>query len=185
MLFLPVSPDRYGGAAWAVPLWSQRRLSGILLLGEKSDAGLYTQEEIEIAQKEFDFGVEWQIDPQAAQTASRLPAFALQVLYFGAQELLRNVARHAGNGMDGPLRVVVALIHREGIELVVEDNGTGLRPQTGAGAGQTAGARSGLRLHSAMLAALGASLEINALPQRGTRAVIQLSNDAIDQLSAR
>jgi signal transduction histidine kinase len=45
---LPLDPSRHG-ALWAVPLWSERGLSGILSLGAKSDGGLYTQEEIEIA----------------------------------------------------------------------------------------------------------------------------------------
>ncbi|MCB8982036.1 MAG: hypothetical protein H6657_31900 [Ardenticatenaceae bacterium] len=47
MLFLDA--DEFGAAIWAIPLWSERGLSGVLLLGEKSDSGLYTQEEIEIA----------------------------------------------------------------------------------------------------------------------------------------
>jgi signal transduction histidine kinase len=46
---LPLSPAGYDGARWAVPLWSERGLIGVLLLGEKRDGGLYTQEEIEIA----------------------------------------------------------------------------------------------------------------------------------------
>lgn len=46
---LPVDPARCGGASWAVPLWSERGLIGVLLLGEKRDGGLYTQEEMEIA----------------------------------------------------------------------------------------------------------------------------------------
>lgn len=46
---LSVDPSRYGGAVWAVPLWGVRGLIGVLLLGEKRDGGLYTQEEIEIA----------------------------------------------------------------------------------------------------------------------------------------
>src|SRR4029078_12727880 len=41
--------EQYGGAVWAVPLWSERGLIGVLLLGDKHDGGLYTQEEIEIA----------------------------------------------------------------------------------------------------------------------------------------
>lgn len=45
---VPLDPKKYG-AQWAVPLWSERGLIGILLLGEKLDGGLYTQEEIEIA----------------------------------------------------------------------------------------------------------------------------------------
>jgi signal transduction histidine kinase len=46
---LRLDPARYDGAQWAVPLWSERGLIGLLLLGEKNDGGLYMQEEIEIA----------------------------------------------------------------------------------------------------------------------------------------
>ncbi|HMO56504.1 MAG TPA: ATP-binding protein [Roseiflexaceae bacterium] len=49
LLCLPIEPERYGGAIWYVPLWSERGLIGALLLGEKRDGGIYTQEEIEIA----------------------------------------------------------------------------------------------------------------------------------------
>ena len=45
----PLDPASAGGAVWAVPLWSERGLIGILLLGEKRDGSLYTQEEIELA----------------------------------------------------------------------------------------------------------------------------------------
>ncbi len=48
-LCLPVDPATTGGAVWGIPLWSERGLIGMLLLGEKLDGGLYTQEEIEIA----------------------------------------------------------------------------------------------------------------------------------------
>lgn len=47
---LALDPARYGGATWAVPLRSDQGLIGVLLLGEKQDGGLYSQEEIEIAQ---------------------------------------------------------------------------------------------------------------------------------------
>ncbi|MDH5507970.1 MAG: ATP-binding protein [Anaerolineae bacterium] len=47
---LPIDASLYGGASWAVPLWSERGQIGVLLLGEKHDGGLFTQEEIEIAQ---------------------------------------------------------------------------------------------------------------------------------------
>lgn len=47
-MWLPLDPTRYGGAIWAVPLWSERGLIGVVLLGKKRDGGLYTQEEIEI-----------------------------------------------------------------------------------------------------------------------------------------
>ena len=46
---VPINPAQTGGAQWAIPLWSERGLIGLLLLGPKQDGGLYTQEEIEIA----------------------------------------------------------------------------------------------------------------------------------------
>jgi signal transduction histidine kinase len=74
---MPLDPDRYGGATWAVPLWSERGLTGVLLLGEKRDGGLYTQEEIEIARASG----ERLIDTQAgAEMARRLMALQRQRL---------------------------------------------------------------------------------------------------------
>ncbi len=48
-LLIPLDQARFGGAAWAVSLWSERGLIGMLLLGEKENGGPYTQEEIETA----------------------------------------------------------------------------------------------------------------------------------------
>ena len=74
---LPVDPRVYGGAAWAVPLWGEWGLIGTLLLGEKSDGGLYTREEIEIARA----SAERLIDIQAsAGVARRLMALERQRL---------------------------------------------------------------------------------------------------------
>jgi signal transduction histidine kinase len=68
-MYVPLDPARWGGAEWAVPLWSERGLIGVLLLGEKLDGGLYAQEEIEIARATG----ERLIDTQAAaQLAQRL-----------------------------------------------------------------------------------------------------------------
>ncbi len=68
-LSVQVDPVRYGGAVWAIPLWSERGLIGALLLGEKLDGGLYTQEEMEIARASG----ERLIDMQAgAEMARRL-----------------------------------------------------------------------------------------------------------------
>jgi signal transduction histidine kinase len=44
-----VSADEYAGAGWAVPLWSERGLTGVLLLGARADGSLYSEEELEIA----------------------------------------------------------------------------------------------------------------------------------------
>ncbi len=45
---IPIAAQ-FEGQAWVVPLWSQRGLIGMLLLGEKMDNSLYTQEEMELA----------------------------------------------------------------------------------------------------------------------------------------
>lgn len=45
----PLDPEGSGGWVWAAPLWSERGLVGLLLLGDKQDGSLYTEEEIEIA----------------------------------------------------------------------------------------------------------------------------------------
>ena len=64
---LPLNPSQYGGAVWGVPLWGERGLIGALLLGEKRDGGIYTQEEIEIARA----AGERLIDAQASAAMAR------------------------------------------------------------------------------------------------------------------
>jgi signal transduction histidine kinase len=76
-LCMPLDPQHFGGAVWAVPLWSERGLCGLLLLGEKQDGGLYTQEEIEVARS----AGERLVDLQAsAEMARRLMALQRQRL---------------------------------------------------------------------------------------------------------
>ncbi len=43
-------PGDSAGYAWAIPLWGERGMTGLLLLGPKTHGSLYTQEEIETAQ---------------------------------------------------------------------------------------------------------------------------------------
>lgn len=66
-MIVPADPAVYGGALWAVPLWGQRGLSGVLLLAGKRDGGLYAQEEIEIAR----ISCERLIDTQASMELGR------------------------------------------------------------------------------------------------------------------
>jgi signal transduction histidine kinase len=47
---LALEPGDAGGMIFAVPLWREGGLSGVIFLGQKRDGGPYTQEEIEIAQ---------------------------------------------------------------------------------------------------------------------------------------
>jgi signal transduction histidine kinase len=74
---LPLEDARYGGATWAVPLWGERGLTGLFLLGAKNDGGLYSLEEIEIAR----LAGERLIDAQAsAEMAGRLMSLQRQHL---------------------------------------------------------------------------------------------------------
>lgn len=74
---IPIDPDQYGGAVWAIPLWSERGLIGLFLLGKKNGEGLYSQEEIEIAR----ISGERLIDTQAsAEMARRLMTLQRQRL---------------------------------------------------------------------------------------------------------
>ena len=64
---MSINPEQYGGAVWALPLWSERGLIGLFLLGKKKDGGIYTQEEIEIAR----VSGERLIDTQASTEMAR------------------------------------------------------------------------------------------------------------------
>ncbi|MBN1310799.1 MAG: hypothetical protein JXB30_05205 [Anaerolineae bacterium] len=48
--FITIDPAQHDGYRWALALVTERGLIGIMLLDVKQDGGLYTQEEIEIAQ---------------------------------------------------------------------------------------------------------------------------------------
>jgi signal transduction histidine kinase len=85
-----IDPERYGGAIWAVPLRGARGMVGVLLLGEKTDGGLYAQEEIEIARASG----ERLLDSMAAATlAQRL--MALQRRRFIESQVLDQQSRRA------------------------------------------------------------------------------------------
>lgn len=76
-LVAALDPEQFGGATWAIPLWSERGLIGFCLLGEKWDGAVYTQEEIEVARATG----ERLIDTQAsAEMARRLMALQRQRL---------------------------------------------------------------------------------------------------------
>lgn len=74
---LPLDPHKFAGLHWAVPLWSERGLIGLLLLDEKTDGGLYAQEDVEMARA----AGERLLDTQAsAELTRRLVALQRQRL---------------------------------------------------------------------------------------------------------
>ena len=283
-MIVPVDPAVYGGALWAVPLWGQRGLSGVLLLGDKQDGGLYAQEEIEIARiscerlidtqasvelwrrlmalqrehlvqnqmgdlrarrvlhdevlpnlqaalidldgpgsageevaallsdshrriadllreiptvttaevarlgfvptlqgaLEGEFGdafdeVRWQIEPEAAEEAAKMPPVTAEVLFYAVREAVRNAARHGRDGdQEGdeekkqPFCLQIAIAWHDGLEITVEDDGIGL-DDNGANSAAAAGSGQGLALYSTMMAVVGGTLTVDSAPGRYTR----------------
>jgi signal transduction histidine kinase len=137
-------------------------------------AALRAMVEIDFAH-DFD-GVHWEIQPDAARACRALPLFVGEALYYAARELVRNAAMHGrGERAGAPLALTIGLSLDRELRLVVEDNGVGYHldgDRGEAGAGRRAGTGTGLRMHSAMLAAAGARLEINTAPGGGTRGLI-------------
>jgi signal transduction histidine kinase len=280
-VYAPLDPTRFGGAQWAVPLWSGSGLIGVLLLGEKRDGGLYTQEEIEIARASgerlidtqagaemaqrlmslqrqrlaesqvldrrarrvlhddvlprlhtamlaissgrpptpsgplelladvhrqisnlllemptaaapevsrlgliaalqravddelagaFD-KVEWQVEPEAAERARKIPSLTGEVLFYAAREAIRNAAKHARKvDPSQPLHLRIAVLWRDGLDILVEDNGVGL----GAEGHSNGGSGQGLALHSTMMAVVGGSLAAESVPGSYTRVSLTL-----------
>jgi signal transduction histidine kinase len=119
--------------------------------------------------RDFD-KVSWQIEPEAEERARSLPSLTADIVYYAAKEVIRNAARHGrGSNPAGPLSLAVEAVWRGGLELRILDDGVGLAgAQPGSAAGQ------GMALHGAMLAVIGASLEVSDGPSAGTTATIAL-----------
>lgn len=116
--------------------------------------------------------IAWQAEPAAIEQAKRLPLFASEVIFYAAQEAMRNAAKH-GRGGDArrPLHLEVALHSRSGLELIIEDDGVGRQIDQA-----TDEAGSGLRFHTTMLAVIGGTLSVEDRSGGGTRVVIAVSN---------
>lgn len=124
-------------------------------------------------EREFDNafeGVAWHIEPDAERTVPQLPTLAAEVCFYAAREAVRNAARYGRNGnTERPLHLTVSAQCRQGIELIIEDDGVGL----GAGA-QTQGSGQGLGLHSTLMAVVGGTLTAENAPGTGTRITLAL-----------
>jgi anti-sigma regulatory factor (Ser/Thr protein kinase) len=305
---IPLDPAQYGDVLWAVPLWSERGLIGLLLLGPKADGGLYTQEEMEIARasgerlidtrasaelarrlmalqrqrlaqtqvldrqtrrvlhddilpglhtvllllssnrrpetadrrpgnnspspvpglrstpppaevitlltgihhqisdllremptvvaaevgrlglvgalrkvvedelSQFFDEVTWQVEPEAAEKAQTIPSLTAEVLYYAARETIRNAARHGRIEPSRSLHLNVSVVWRNGLEMIIEDNGVGLGASLSpnGGSGPQPGTGQGLALHSTMMAVIGGTLAVDSTPGMYTRVTLTL-----------
>jgi signal transduction histidine kinase len=118
---------------------------------------------------DFD-GVTWQIEPEVEGRAQALPALTTEVLFYAAREAIRNAARHGRHEPDQPLHLRLELTWPDGLLLLIEDDGVGLRA-TGQANG---GSGRGLALHSTLLAVIGGSLVVDSTPGAFTRVRLTL-----------
>lgn len=117
--------------------------------------------------------IDWQASPASLETARRLPPFVSEVIFYAAQEAIRNAARHGRGGEpDRKLALKLAVESVAGLRISVSDNGVGRAGQRGNR--EPAGAGSGLLFHSAMLAVIGGTLSVSDRAEGGTRVVIDL-----------
>lgn len=141
---LRVDPARFGGATWAVPLWSDCGPIGVLLLGDKRDGGLYVQEEIEVARAVGERLIDTQVSAELGRRLMALQRQRLaetQVLDQRARRVLHDdvlprlhtallTLDGAGKGVDQSARAVEMLmdVHRD-ISRLLRELPTSLAPE--------------------------------------------------------
>jgi signal transduction histidine kinase len=114
--------------------------------------------------------LDWQVEPGAPARAQRLPLFVSEVIFFAAQEAIRNAARH-GRGAEAnrKLKLDVAIQNGAGLTIVIADDGVGR-----AAARSKGEAGSGLAFHTTMLAVVGGTLSVEDRSGGGTQVVISV-----------
>ena len=124
-------------------------------------------------------GVVWQIEPDAERITQRMPTLTAEVVVFAAREAVRNAARYGRNGDPSrPLHLGVTLQWRDGLEVIIEDDGVGLG-SSGALAG---GSGHGLALHGTMMAVVGGTLTAESEPEKYTRVSLALPPAACERV---
>lgn len=116
-------------------------------------------------------GVEWRVEPEAEVKAQTLPPLTAEVLFYAAREVVRNAARHGRTEASSSLQLKICIFWRDGLELVIEDNGVGLTTANSSAAG---GSGQGLALHSTMMAVAGGTLAVESAPGAYTRVTLSL-----------
>ena len=120
-------------------------------------------------------------DEKVDRLVPLLPPLAVETLFEGGREAIRNAARHA-RGDDQNERVDLSITIKNkgsGIELVIEDNGRGFAP----GRGGAGGAGKGIELHRTMMEVVGGRLQIESVVPHGTRVRLWLPGENSDSRS--
>jgi signal transduction histidine kinase len=119
--------------------------------------------------------VTWKVGEDVEQQIGRIPPLISEVLYYAGREAIRNAVKHgrgADEGVELHLRVVIDC--KEGLEILIEDDGQGIVEKD---SDQRSGGQ-GLAFHGTMMAVIGGSLSIESAPGIFTRVVLSLPRDA-------
>jgi len=120
-------------------------------------------------------GVTWQVEPEAERQAQAIPSLTAEVLFYATREAIRNAGRHGRDEETArPLHLCVKLAWRDGLEVMVEDDGVGL----GTAGPSATGSGQGLALHSTMMAVVGGTLAVESQPGAYTRVSLTLPQEA-------
>ena len=125
----------------------------------------------------------------ASAAADALPTIVADLLLGAVQEAVRNAGRH-GRGGDLHRRLALRVglaADEQAVIVTVADDGVGLQSERvrdgdsgGDGAvdaiqpAETAGARSGLLTHGALIALVGGTLTVQSVPTQGTTVTIRV-----------
>ncbi|MEO8393541.1 MAG: ATP-binding protein [Chloroflexota bacterium] len=121
-------------------------------------------------------GVTWNVDAEADTAAQNIPLLTAEVVYYAVREAMRNAAVYGrGDQPKRALHLCVEMLRRDGLVIIVEDDGVGLdRANEPSTAAALHGSGHGLALHSTMMAVIGGSLIVESSPDQFTRVRLML-----------
>ncbi len=113
--------------------------------------------------------VTWNFSPNLDEKIQNLSPLVVEVIYSAAREVIRNAAHHArSKNEQDKLNLSIAAAWKDGLELVIEDNGQGITSSKNSS--ETGG--QGLALHGTLMAIIGGSLASESVGGEYTRIIL-------------
>ncbi len=118
---------------------------------------------------EFD-NITWNIEEKAKTELEKFPVFISEVIFYAVREVIRNSAKYGREAeTEMLLNLDISFNYNLGLEITLEDNGSGIRETSSKG-----GSGQGLALHSTMMAVIGGTLSLESKPGLYTKVKISL-----------